>query len=68
VRSPISETRISEVRKRSFSTSRVAKPGENHSRPSEQERWQRSRDLANSEVRRVRAQRLSTPSDPKIEG
>jgi hypothetical protein len=32
------------------------------SRPSEEDRWQRSRDLANSEVRRVRAQTLGTPS------
>jgi hypothetical protein len=32
------------------------------SRPSEEDRWQRSRDLANSGVRRVRAQALGTPS------
>jgi hypothetical protein len=32
------------------------------SHPSEEDRWQRSRDLANSEVRRVRAQALGTPS------
>jgi hypothetical protein len=29
---------------------------------SEEDRWQRSRDLANLEVRRVRAQTLGTPS------
>jgi hypothetical protein len=32
------------------------------SRPSEEDRWQRSKDLANSEVRRVRAQTLGAPS------
>jgi hypothetical protein len=52
----------SEVRKGSLSTSRVAKSREDQDRPSEEDRWQRSRDLANSEVRKVRAQRLGAPS------
>jgi hypothetical protein len=30
------------------------------SRPLREDRWQRSRDLANSEVRKVRSQRLGT--------
>jgi hypothetical protein len=36
------------------SKSRVVKPREDQSRPSEEDRWQRSRDLVNSEVHRVR--------------
>jgi hypothetical protein len=44
------------------SKSRVAKPREDPSRPSEEDRWQRSRDLATSEVREVRAQSLDAPS------
>jgi hypothetical protein len=40
----------------------VAKSRENRDRPSEEDRWQRSRDLANSEVRKVRAQELGAPS------
>ena len=40
------------------SKSRLAKPREDQSRPSEEDRWQRSRDLVNSEVRRVRTQEL----------
>jgi hypothetical protein len=44
------------------SKSRVTKPREDQDRPSEEDRWQRSRDLANSEVRKVRAQRLDAPS------
>jgi hypothetical protein len=40
----------------------VAKSRENRSSPSEEDRWQRSRDLSNSEVRKVRAQRLGAPS------
>ena len=43
------------------SKSRVAKPREDLSRPSEEDRWRRSRDLTNSEVRKVRAQRLGAP-------
>jgi hypothetical protein len=43
------------------SKSRVAKPREDPSRPSEEDRWQRSRDLATSEVREVRAQSLDAP-------
>jgi hypothetical protein len=47
--------------------SRVGAPsrewrGEDQDHPSEEDRWQRSRDLANSEVRKVRAQRLGAPS------
>jgi hypothetical protein len=44
------------------SKSRVAKPREDLSSPSEEDRWQRPRDLANSEARKVRAQRLGAPS------
>jgi hypothetical protein len=44
------------------SKSRVAKPREDQDRPSEEDRWQRSRDLATSEVREVRAQSLDAPS------
>jgi hypothetical protein len=44
------------------SKSRVAKSREDQDRPSEEDRWQRSRDLVNSEVRKVRAQRLGAPS------
>jgi hypothetical protein len=49
----------------------VAKSRENRSRPSEEDRWQQSRrsaeeiqdsGLANSEVRKVRAQELGAPS------
>jgi hypothetical protein len=40
----------------------VAKSRENRSHPSEEDRWQRSRDLMKSEVRKVRAQRLGAPS------
>jgi hypothetical protein len=40
----------------------VAKPREDQDRPSEEDKWQRSRDLANSEVHKVRAQRLVAPS------
>jgi hypothetical protein len=54
--------RTSGFREGSPSTSRVAKSRENRSRPSEEDRWQRSRDLMNSEVRRVRAQELGAPS------
>jgi hypothetical protein len=44
------------------SKSRVAKPREDQDHPSEEDKWQRSRDLVNSEVRKVRAQRLGAPS------
>jgi hypothetical protein len=40
----------------------VAKSRENRSRPFEEDRWQRSRDLTNSEFRKVRDQRLGAPS------
>jgi hypothetical protein len=40
----------------------AAKWREDMSRPSEEDRWQRSRDLANSGVPRLRAQALGTPS------
>jgi hypothetical protein len=43
-------------------TSRVAKSREDQNHLSEEDRWQRSRDLANSEVRKVRAQELGAPS------
>jgi hypothetical protein len=38
--------------------SREAKSRNNLSHPLEEDRWQRSEDLVNSEVRRVRAQNL----------
>jgi hypothetical protein len=43
-------------------TSRVAKSREDQDHPSEEDRWQKSRDLANLEVRKVRAQELGAPS------
>jgi hypothetical protein len=43
-------------------TSRVAKSREDQNHLSEEDRWQRSRDLVNSEVRKVRAQELGAPS------
>jgi hypothetical protein len=49
-------------REESPSTSRVAKSRENCSHPSEEDRWQRSRDLMNSKVHKVRAQSLGAPS------
>jgi hypothetical protein len=61
-RSSLSGIRTSKVREGSSSTSRVAKLRENRSHPSEEDRWQRSRDLANSEVHKVRAQKLGAPS------
>jgi hypothetical protein len=72
-RSSLSGIQTSEVREGSPSTSRVAKSRENRSRPSKEDRWQQSRSrrsaeeiqdfgLANSEVRRVRAQELGAPS------
>jgi hypothetical protein len=42
-----------------FASGEVAR---DQDRPSEEDRWQRSRDLANSEVRKVRAQELGAPS------
>jgi hypothetical protein len=44
------------------SKSRVAKLREDQSRPSEEDRWQRSRDLVSSEVRGVEVQKLDAPS------
>jgi hypothetical protein len=44
------------------SKSRMAKPREDQSRPSEEDRWQRSRELVNSEVREVGVQKLDAPS------
>jgi hypothetical protein len=38
--------------------SRVARPREDLSRPSEEDRWQRSRDLVSSEARGVEVQKL----------
>jgi hypothetical protein len=40
----------------------VVKSREDHNRLSAKDRWQRLRDLANSEVRKVRAQELGAPS------
>ena len=40
----------------------MEKPREDQSRPSEEERLQRSRDLVNTEVRRVSDQAFGTPS------
>jgi hypothetical protein len=62
MRSSLSGIRTSGFREGSLSTSRVAKSQENCSHPSEEDRWQRSRDLMNSEVHKVRAQSLGAPS------
>jgi hypothetical protein len=43
-----------------FTSGEVTREIRDH--PSEEDRWQRSRDLANSEVRKVRAQELGAPS------
>jgi hypothetical protein len=40
----------------------MAKPREDQSRPSEEDRWQRSRDLVSSEVRGVGVQAFGAPS------
>jgi hypothetical protein len=61
-RSTLSGIRTSEVREGIFSASRVTKSRENHSRPSKEDRRQRSRDIVNSKVHRVRAQELGAPS------
>jgi hypothetical protein len=53
-RIPISGIQTSRSRGGSLLTSRVAKSRRDRSHPSEEDRWQRSRDLTNSEVRRVR--------------
>jgi hypothetical protein len=42
--------------------SRAVNSREDRNRPSEGDRWQRSRDLVNLEVRKVRAQILGAPS------
>jgi hypothetical protein len=60
-RSPVSGIQTSKVRKRIPSTSRVAKSQEDWDHPFKEDRWKRSRDLANSEVRKVRAQELGAP-------
>jgi hypothetical protein len=52
MRSSLSGIWTSEVREGSPSTSRVAKSREDQDCPSEEDRWQRSRGLANSEVQR----------------
>jgi hypothetical protein len=49
------------VREGSLLTSE-SKSREDRDCPSEEDRWQRSKDLANSEVRKVRAQELGAPS------
>jgi hypothetical protein len=40
----------------------VARPHEDHSRPSEEDRWQRSEDLVSSVVRQIRVPRLEVLS------
>jgi hypothetical protein len=40
------------------SKSRVAKPQKDQDRPSEEDRWQRFKDLVNSEVRKVRSPKV----------
>jgi hypothetical protein len=54
------ENLVSRVAKREDTKQRSGE--RTRSRPSEEDRWQRSRDLANSGVRRVKAQVLGTPS------
>jgi hypothetical protein len=44
------------------SKSRMAKPREDQSHPSEEDRWKISRELVNSEVREVGVQNLDAPS------
>jgi hypothetical protein len=61
-RSSASETQTLGVRGGSLLTSRVAKSREDQDRPSEEDRWQRSRDLTNSEVHKVISQGLDAPS------
>jgi hypothetical protein len=41
---------------------RVVRPREDHSRPSEEDKWQRSGDLVSSTVRRIRVLRLEALS------
>jgi hypothetical protein len=65
-RSSLSGIRTSGFREGSPSTSRVAKSRENRDRPFKKDKWQRSRDLANSEVRKVRAQELGALSRERI--
>jgi hypothetical protein len=50
------------VQRRKSLTSRVEKLREDQDHPFEEDRWQRSRDLINSKVRKVRAQELGAPS------
>jgi hypothetical protein len=54
------ENLVSRVTKHEDMKRRSGERIRNH--PSEKEKWQRSRDLANSGVRRVTAQALGTPS------
>jgi hypothetical protein len=60
----IGDSGIGGWKRKSFDFTRVGRAQvkwrEDCSRPSEEDRWQRSRDLANSGVRRVRAQVLGT--------
>jgi hypothetical protein len=62
MRSSLSGIQTSGVKGGSLLTSRVENSREDQSRPSKEDRWQRSRDLTNLEVRKVRAQRLGAPS------
>jgi hypothetical protein len=62
VRSSLSGIRTSGFREGGPSTSRVVKSREDRDRPFKEDRWQRSRDLTNLEVRKVRAQELGAPS------
>jgi hypothetical protein len=50
------------VKSREARVCEAAKWREDQEHPFEEDRWQRSRDLANSGARRVRAQTLGTPS------
>jgi hypothetical protein len=61
-RSSLSRIQTSGVRGGSLLTSRVAKSREDQNHLSEEDRWQRLRDLTNSEVRKVKAQELGAPS------
>jgi hypothetical protein len=61
-RSSLSRIQTSRFIEGNLSTLRVVNSRENRSHPSKEDRWQRSRDLTNLEVRKVRAQELGAPS------
>jgi len=61
-RSSLSRIWTSGVRGGSILTSRVEKLQEDQNRLSEEDSWQRSRNLMNLEVHKVRAQELDAPS------